>query len=309
MIHPRKIDVRALPRPQVIVTNDDLLDEARAEFSQGGFSGLGIWLDDRRVTGPRSAWRRQLAGAWESAFSQADRTPPVTDRGYYDDRSRWVIFIGGVDDIGPEASALLDPVLARLPDVLPTNTSTDLVRALISSGSRERVTEALADPTRFINLQATDVSVCRSDGRALGQRALRRCEDHPQDRAWLTDALTDARFRLRETPWMLDRVLMSLGSDHPGALAWVRATATGQWNGNHLSAPSIRALDLVQWCDQQVEQGRAVLIRDDAAILGAVTTLALTGRMPDGNDRTIGSDQQHAAARILGQVAGATDVR
>jgi hypothetical protein len=309
MIHSRVPDEGAAPRVALSVTNDDLIVMARADFANGGFGGLGTWLDDSRVTGPRTAWRRQIASAWEASFSLADRTPPLTDQGYYNDRSRWVIFIGGVDDIGPEAGALLDPVLARLPDALPVNTSTDLVRALVSSGSREQVTEALADPKRFSNLQATDPHVCRSDGRALGHRALRRCEDHPQDRSWLTETLTDVRFRLRETPRMLDRMLMALGSDHPGALAWVRATASGQWNGERMPTPTLRAMDLVQWCDQQVERGRTSLIRDDATILGAVTMLALTGQMPDGNDRTMGSTEQHAAARILGQVAGAADVR
>jgi hypothetical protein len=98
------------------------------------------------------------------------------------------------------------------------------------------------------------------------------------------------------------------GSDHPAAMTYVHAWATGHYPGSTgavLGGLDQRMTDhafgyragnrLLSW----IERGGHRL---DSAVLGCLTNLAITGCMP-GNDWPLGAAAQERACRILAQVA------
>jgi hypothetical protein len=245
------------------------------------------------------AWRRELTAIWASAYP--NRTPADGD---------WSQYVGGIARLGRAAQRLVPGVLSAItPAEIGSNPLRESVVAVVSAGSRAQVEQASLLLPR-IGTHHPDAAVIQ--GSELVNVIDRRLADAPRDRPWLTSAIgaqSDWRAPLGDLArnLVVDYVLAAgLGSEHPGAVAFVRAAAQGSYpSGQTFSSSWIARRTLVlSWCERRIADGRASRIAHDQALLPALTNLAMTGNLPN-EDWSVDAEIQARAAAVLGVVARA----
>jgi hypothetical protein len=246
-----------------------------------------------------ATWRRELTTIWANAYP--DRTPADGD---------WSHYVGGIAKLGRAAQRLVPGVLSAItPDEIGTNPVREGMVAVFSAGARAQVEQAALLLPR-IGTHDPDAAVMI--GSELVNVIDRRLAEAPRDRPWLTSAMgaqSDWRAPLgdRARNLVADYVLAAaLGSEHPGAVAFVRAAAQGSFpSGQTFSSSWVgRRTLVVSWCERRIADGRAYRLAQDQVLVPALTNLALTGRLPN-DDWSVDAEIQAHAAAVMGVVSDA----
>jgi hypothetical protein len=185
-----------------------------------------------------------------------------------------------------------------------------LTEAVLRHGSQEQVTAAFQAWAPRLDASDT-VTIISWDAEVLSE-LVRISASRTATASWpamLTDIVraepTDGPLGGAQLGFSF--LQFELGHDEPLGLVWAQAMATGTTPPRRGDAHPVplampageRAGGLMRWCERQIARDQQV-IADHPAILGAVTSLALTACLPG---TTSVAHQQEAACRVLGLLA------